>query len=118
MRGASLGKSSANRSQCVSCRFSRSPLNARGARYDRADVGRLRLRPRQRVSSRPGGTLPSPPGSTTTPFRATDIPAYLNKGGSLKHAQQIAAHERPRSTKLYGRTNDELTLDEIERIQL
>jgi len=35
-----------------------------------------------------------------------------------RHAQQIAAHESPRTTKLYDRTNDELTLDEIERIQL
>lgn len=51
-------------------------------------------------------------------FRATGITAYLNNGGSLEHAQQIAAHESPRTTKLYDRTNDELTLDEIERIQL
>ena len=51
-------------------------------------------------------------------FRATGITAYLNNGGSLEHAQQIAAHESPRTTKLYDRTNDELTLDEIERIKL
>jgi hypothetical protein len=31
-------------------------------------------------------------------------------------AWQIAAHETPRTTKLYDRTCDELTLDEIERI--
>ena len=49
-------------------------------------------------------------------FRATGITAYLENGGSIEKAQQIAAHESPRTTKLYDRTNDELTLDEIERI--
>ena len=28
------------------------------------------------------------------------------------HARQIAAHESPRTTKLYDRTSDEITLDE------
>jgi site-specific recombinase XerD len=49
-------------------------------------------------------------------FRATGITAYLLNDGSLEHAQQIAAHESPRTTKLYCRTSDEITLDEIERI--
>ena len=49
-------------------------------------------------------------------FRATGITAYLLNGGSLEHAQAIAAHESPRTTKLYDRTTDEITLDEIERI--
>lgn len=49
-------------------------------------------------------------------FRATGITAYLDNGGTLEHAQRIAAHESPRTTKLYDRTSDELTLDEIERI--
>ena len=49
-------------------------------------------------------------------FRATGITAYLLNGGTLEHAQQIAAHESPRTTKLYDRTRDEITLDEIERI--
>ena len=30
--------------------------------------------------------------------------------------QQIANHESPRTTKLYDRTNDAISLDEIERI--
>ena len=51
-------------------------------------------------------------------FRATGITAYLENGGTLEHAQQIAAHESPTTTKLYDRTNDQLTLDEIERIQI
>jgi site-specific recombinase XerD len=49
-------------------------------------------------------------------FRATGITAYLLNGGSLEHAQAIAAHESPRTTKLYDRSGDELSLDEIEKI--
>ncbi|MEQ8849902.1 tyrosine-type recombinase/integrase [Botrimarina sp.] len=49
-------------------------------------------------------------------FRATGITAYLENGGTIEKAQAIAAHESPRTTKLYDRTGDELTLDEIERI--
>lgn len=51
-------------------------------------------------------------------FRATGITAYLQNGGTLEHAQQIAAHESPRTTKLYDRTTDAITLDEIERIAI
>ncbi|MGD0076714.1 MAG: hypothetical protein ABSD31_20660 [Candidatus Binataceae bacterium] len=39
-------------------------------------------------------------------FRATGITAYLDNGGSLEDAQAMAAHESPRSTKLYDRTDD------------
>ena len=49
-------------------------------------------------------------------FRATGITAYLENGGTIENAQAIAAHESPRTTKLYDRTSDEVTLDEIERI--
>jgi integrase/recombinase XerD len=49
-------------------------------------------------------------------FRATGITAYLEKGGTLENAQLMAAHESPRTTKLYDRTGDEITLDEVERI--
>jgi len=34
----------------------------------------------------------------------------------LGRHQQTAAHESPRTTKLYDRTSDQITLDEIERI--
>ena len=51
-------------------------------------------------------------------FRATGITAYLANGGKLEHAQAIAAHESPRTTKLYDRTADTVTLDEIERITI
>lgn len=50
-------------------------------------------------------------------FRATGITCYLENGGSVEKAQQIAAHESPKTTKLYDRTADQITLDEIERIR-
>ena len=40
----------------------------------------------------------------------------MKNGGKLEVAQQIAAHESPRTTKLYDRNADTITLDEIERI--
>lgn len=52
-------------------------------------------------------------------FRATGITVYLkSNGATLEKAQAIAAHESPRTTKLYDRTVDEVSLDEIERIVL
>ena len=51
-------------------------------------------------------------------FRATGIAAYLSNGGALEHAQEMAAHESPRTTKLYDRTRERLTQDEVERIRL
>jgi integrase len=51
-------------------------------------------------------------------FRATGITAYLDAGGTLENAQAMAAHESPRTTKLYDRTGDEITLDEVERITI
>ena len=51
-------------------------------------------------------------------FRATGIMAYLENGGTIENAQAIAAHESPRTTKLYDRTGDEITLDEVERIAI
>ncbi len=51
-------------------------------------------------------------------FRATGITAYLKNGGSLEMAQHIANHESPRTTKLYDRRVEEISLDEVERILL
>lgn len=49
-------------------------------------------------------------------FRGTGITTYLQNGGTLEKAQQMAAHESPRTTKLYDRTDDEMSLDEIEKV--
>lgn len=51
-------------------------------------------------------------------LRATGITAYMKNSGRLEVAQQIAGHESPRTTKLYDRTEDEISLDEIEKIQI
>jgi integrase len=49
-------------------------------------------------------------------FHATGITVYLHNQGSLEHAQAIAGHESPCTTKLYDRTSDQISLDEIEKI--
>ena len=49
-------------------------------------------------------------------FRATGITIYLTNGGTLEKAQMMAAHESPRTTKLYDRTSDAVSLDEVERV--
>jgi site-specific recombinase XerD len=51
-------------------------------------------------------------------FGATGITVYLLNGGLLEYAQQMAAHESARTTKLYERRNDQVTLDQVERIVL
>lgn len=50
-------------------------------------------------------------------FWATGITNYLSTGGSLEDARAIAAHESSQTTRLYDRTGDGITLDEIERIR-
>jgi len=49
-------------------------------------------------------------------FRATGITAYLENGGTIENAQAIRRPRVARTTKLYDRTGDEITLDEVERI--
>ena len=51
-------------------------------------------------------------------FRATGIAAYLSNGGKLEVAQQMAAHESARTTGLYDRRGDDISLDEVERIAI
>jgi site-specific recombinase XerD len=51
-------------------------------------------------------------------FRATGITAYLKNKGLLEHAQTIANHASPRTTKLYDRRGDEISLDEVEKIAI
>lgn len=49
-------------------------------------------------------------------FRATGITEYLRNGGKLEIAQQMANHESARTTGLYDRRGDSVSLDEVERI--
>jgi site-specific recombinase XerD len=51
-------------------------------------------------------------------FRATGITAYLVNGGQLETAANMAAHASTRTTQLYDRRSDEVSLDEVERIMI
>lgn len=49
-------------------------------------------------------------------FRATGITEYLRNAGKLEIARQMANHESARTTGLYDRRDDQVNLDEVERI--
>ena len=51
-------------------------------------------------------------------FRATGITAYLKNGGTLERAAAMANHASTRTTQLYDRRHDEMSLDEVERIRV
>ncbi len=51
-------------------------------------------------------------------FRATGITAYLKAGGTLENAAAMANHASTRTTQLYDRRREEISLDEVERIRL
>lgn len=46
----------------------------------------------------------------------TGITAYRANRGTLEDVQEISNHASPNTTKLYDRTSDEITLDEVQRI--
>jgi integrase len=58
--------------------------------------------------------IKTPIGNHT--FRATGITAYLKNEGSLEKAAHRANHASTRTTQLYDRRSDEVSLDEVERI--
>jgi integrase/recombinase XerD len=49
-------------------------------------------------------------------FRATGITDYLTNGGKLEVAQRMAGHSNAKTTGLYDRRNDDISLSEVERI--
>jgi integrase len=49
-------------------------------------------------------------------FQATGITAYLKNGGTLEKAAAMANQASTRTTQLYDRRRDEVSLDEVERI--
>ena len=51
-------------------------------------------------------------------FRATGITEYMNRGGTIDLAQRIAGHQSSTTTKIYDRSRDRLTLEEIERVSI
>jgi integrase len=50
-------------------------------------------------------------------FRATGITLYMQNKGTLDEAQKLANHADPRTTKLYDRSSDTVSLDEVEKIR-
>ena len=49
--------------------------------------------------------------------RPHDTIRAIERRTLLEHAQEMAAHESPRTTKLYDRTKERLTQDEVEWIR-
>jgi integrase/recombinase XerC len=51
-------------------------------------------------------------------FRATGITSYPKNGGTLEKAAAMANHASTRTTQLHDRRRDEVTLDDVEKIQV
>jgi site-specific recombinase XerD len=49
-------------------------------------------------------------------FRATGITDYLTNGGRIEVAQRMAGHSNAKTTGLYDRRNDDISVGEVERI--
>ena len=49
-------------------------------------------------------------------FRATGITTYLKNGGTIERAQKLAGHASSKTTALYDRRDDEISVEEVERI--
>jgi integrase len=65
------------------------------------------------ITERDGRQAGLPHATCCHTFRATGITTNLRNGGTIEHAQQIANHESPRTTKLYDRTNDAIRAEAI-----
>ena len=90
-------------------------VNSAGTKVTGRALNRYNVWAAIRKRAKAAGFL-TPVGCHT--WRATGITIYLENDGRLEHAQQMAGHESPRTTKLYDRTKDEITLSEVERIRL
>jgi integrase len=51
-------------------------------------------------------------------FRGTGITAYLKNGGTLEKAREMANHADTRTTRLYDRRAEDVSLDDVERISI
>lgn len=49
-------------------------------------------------------------------FRATGITDYVTNGGKLEIAQKMAGHSNAKTTGLYDRRNDDISVSEVERV--
>jgi integrase len=55
---------------------------------------------------------------TNHSFRGSGITIYLQSGGTIENARNIAAHASTKTTQMYDRRGEAITLDEINRIHL
>ncbi len=94
----------------------KSPLFLTVDRYGQFTASRMTRNDALRMIKRRARAVGLPNKICCHTFRGTGITAYLENGGTIENAQAIAAHESPRTTKLYDRTSDEVSLDEIEKI--
>ena len=60
----------------------------------------------------------SRPRSATIRSARPGITAYLKNGGTLENAAAMANHASTRTTQLYDRRSDQVSLDEIERVRI
>ncbi len=51
-------------------------------------------------------------------FRATGITAYLKNGGQLETAAAMANHASTRTTQIYDRRADQVSLYDVERVRI
>jgi integrase/recombinase XerD len=86
-------------------------------------TGTLTRNPMNRIDAYRMVRRPHPGGRVQGQDRLPHLPRHRHhrlsrSGGTLENAQAMAAHESPRTTKLYDRTGDAITLDEVERIKI
>ncbi|WP_196242443.1 tyrosine-type recombinase/integrase [Azospirillum oleiclasticum] len=86
-------------------------------------TGRLSERPLPQASAHAMVRRRAAAAGIATPvgchsFRATGITAYLANGGTLETAARMANHASTRTTQLYDRRGDAVSLDEVERIRI
>lgn len=51
-------------------------------------------------------------------FRGTGITVFLENGGNLEDAQRMANHASAKTTKLYDRRNDDVTVEMVELVRI
>jgi len=51
-------------------------------------------------------------------FRATAITEYIRNGGTVENARKMAAHASSRTTNMYIRVDEEMKLEEVERVRI
>jgi hypothetical protein len=97
-------------------------VEADGFRIRYMEGGRAGTRKGRNVCNREGFRMPD---SASGDDAASLASGYLISSRcrrslllQLEHAQEMAAHESPRTTKLYHRTKERLTQGEVERIRL